>query len=161
MTIRRASHTDMNRLYELVEELHAASEYPAREIDLSPRAVRELFQAALAHNGHTGSGGTLLNLYEKDGKAVGFMLGGLQRVYHICNRLEAQDFFLYCSPEAPARASSQLLDAFIEWALGNPKVADIVLSSNDVAGADPEKLGKMFARKGFTKRGEIWKRTGQ
>lgn len=159
--IRRATMSDLPRVYALVGQLHKATEYAKRDIDVSEPAMHRLFKAALARNGSTGDGGTLLNVFEHKGQIEGFMLGALQRVYHIGNRLEAQDFFLYCTPGAPNPAWSKLVDAFVEWASANPKVADIVLSTNDVAGTDPLKLGRLYARKGFMKRGEIWKRADQ
>lgn len=159
--IRGATLSDLPRLYELVLRMHAASEYPAREISVSESIAKAMLRDAVMRNGRTNDGGTLFNVVERGGQVEGFMLGVLQRVYLIGNRLEAQDCWLYCTPRAPARASARLIDAYIAWALGNPKVADIVLSWTDTAGVDATKIGKLYNSRGFIRRGEIWKRAGQ
>lgn len=159
--LRPAAPGDLARLYSLVLEMHKASEYPAREIDVSEPVTRKLLLDAIARNGRTNDGGTLFNVVERGGQIEGFMLGILQRVYMIGNRLEAQDFWLYCTPKAPARASARLIDAYVAWADGNPKVADIVLSWTDTAGVDGAKIGRLYNSRGFIRRGEIWKRASQ
>lgn len=159
--IRPATLSDLPRLLELVLEMHASSEFPARMIGVDEITTRSILMDGVMRNGRTNNGGTLLNVVERDGAVEGFMLGILQRVYHICNRLEAQDFWLYCSKKAPARASERLIDAYIEWAQANPKVADIMLSWTNVVGVKGEKLGRLYKRKGFERVGEIWKRAGQ
>jgi len=161
MMLRAATISDLPRLSQLVLEMHGRSEFVRRGIGVSEPAAKALLRDAVVRNGRTNDGGTLFNVVEKDGEIEGFMLGILQRVHHIGNRLEAQDFWLYCSPKAPLRASARLIDAYVAWALENPKVADIVLSWTDAAGADGEKIGKLYASRGFTRRGEIWKRAGQ
>jgi hypothetical protein len=159
--IRASCLSDLPRLYELVLAMHAASEYPAREINVSEPTAKALLRDAVMRNGRLNEGGTLLNVVERGGKIEGFMLGILQRVYGIGNRLEAQDFWLYCTPQAPARASARLIDAYLTWALDNPKVADVVLSWTDTAGVDGAKIGKLYKSRGLSRRGEIWKRAGQ
>jgi hypothetical protein len=159
--IRLAALGDIARLRELFMEMYRASEYPARDVGVSEPALQALLRDAVIRNGRTNDGGALVNVAEKDGEIVGFMIGTLQRVYCVGNRLEAQDMFLYCTPEAPARASARLIDAYLRWALSNPKVADVALSWTDVAGVDGEKIERLYASRGFKRRGAIWKRVGQ
>ena len=156
--IRPATISDMPRLLELVMQMHEASEYPKREIAVSEPSAKAVLRDALARNGRMNDGGTLLNVVERKGRVEGFMIGVLQRIYGIGNRLEAQDYWLFCSPAAPRAASRRLLQAYVDWATGNPKVADVVLSWTDVAGVDGETIGKVYKRLGFERRGEIWKR---
>lgn len=156
--IRPAVLADLPRLYDLVLEMHAATVYPARGIGVSEGAAKALLRDALIRNGRTNDGGTLVNVVEVNGDFRGFMLGMLQRVYMIGDRLEAQDGYLYCSPNAPARAPERLIDAYIGWAAGNPKVAEITLSFTNAGGVKVNKLARLYGRKGFTKCGEIWKR---
>lgn len=156
--IRPAVHSDQPRLYELFMDMYRVSEYPARDIGVSEPSAKGLIRDCIARNGRINDGGVLLNVYERDGQIYGFMLGILQRIYMIGNRLEAQDVFLFCTPDAPRGAWGRLVRAYVEWAASNPKVADIALSWTDVAGVDGEKLSRVYKRLGFTRRGEIWKK---
>lgn len=156
--IRPVALSDLARIHALVLEMHQATEYPARGIGVSERAAKDLFREAVIRNGRTNDGGTLLNVIEVGGEFVGFMLGTLQRVYLIGDRLEAQDAYLFCSKKAPARAAERLIDAYIEWASGNNNVAEIKLSFTNAGGVKVAKLARLYARKGFTRCGEIWTR---
>jgi hypothetical protein len=158
--IRPARLDDLVKLHALVLEMHQATDYPARGIGVSETAAKALFRDAVMRNGRTNDGGVLLNVIEVAGELRGFMLGLLQRVYMIGDRLEAQDAFLYCSPYAPARAPERLIDAYIAWAESNPKVAEIALSFTNAGGVKVKKLARLYERKGFARVGEIWKRAG-
>ena len=160
--LRRATFSDLPRLLELMVETHARSKYADRGISLDQTVARTILQAALSRNGMQMETAMLLNVVVKDGEVEGFMIGVLQRVHSVCNRLEAQDMWLSCSERAPRGAMQKLIDAYIEWADTNPKVAEISLSWTDVVkGVDGDALGKVYQRKGFTRAGEIWKRESQ
>lgn len=141
--------------------MHAGSKYKLAEIDVDATTAKSILRDGVMRSGGLHNGSTLLNVVERDGVIEGFMLGILQRVYSIGNRLEAQDFWLYCTPHAPHGAVPRLLDAYIEWADTNPKVAEITLSWTDAMNVDGGKLGRLYHRKGFRCCGEIWKRTSQ
>lgn len=158
--IRQATIPDLPALYDLVLEMYRATDYPARGLSVSEPAAKGLLRDAVVRNGRTNDGGTLFNVIEVDGQLVGFMIGALQRVYMIGNRLEAQDIYLFCSPAAPVRAPERLIDAYIEWAASNAKVAEITLSFTNVGGVKVAKLARLYKRKGFSQIGQIWKRGG-
>lgn len=83
------------------------------------------------------------------------MAGVLDRVYHIGDRLTANDVYLYVRPTARAAHSLQLIDAYLRWATGNPKVIEIKLSWTDaLPGA--ARIGELYGRKGFHRIGEIY-----
>jgi hypothetical protein len=159
--LRAAAFSDLPRLFELILAMHAGSKYAAREIDVDEPTARSILMDGVRRHGAQHTGGTLLNVVERDGMIEGFMLGILQRVYSIGNRLEAQDFWLYCSPHAPNGSVPRLIDAYIAWADSNPKVAEITLSWTDAMAVDGGKLGRLYHRKGFRQSGEIWKRMSQ
>ena len=159
--IRPATLSDIPRLYELVLEMHEASKYGALDMDIHEATAKALLRDGVMRNGRTNNGGTLLNVVEFRGKVEGFMLGVLQRVYCIGNRLEAQDFFLFCTPKAPLTGFSQLLAAYVKWADDNPKVLETKLSWTNAVGVNGNKLGKLYQRHGFEQCGEIWSRMGK
>jgi hypothetical protein len=159
--LRPATLSDLPRLYELILAMHAGSKYAEREIDVDEATAKSILRDGVMRNGGQHNGATLLNVVERDGLVEGFMLGILQRVYSIGNRLEAQDFWLYCTPHAPNGSVPRLLDAYVEWADSNPKVAEITLSWTDAMKVDGGKLGRLYHRKRFRLCGEIWKRVSQ
>lgn len=156
--IRAATTADLQRLYELVMDVHARSVFKARGIDPSPTLTRRLLLDGVKRHGGEHVGATLLNVVEFRGQLEGFMLSLLQPVYSIGIDLEAQDVLLYTTTKAPKIAPALLVDAYLEWAEPNRRVRDIYLSWTDVAGVDGKKLGKLYSRKGFQRCGEIWKR---
>lgn len=157
--IRAATMSDLPRLYELVLQMHAGSKYAARAIGVDESTAKSILMDGVRRHGGDHNGATLLNVYPAEGQPEAFMLGILQRVYSIGNRLEAQDFWLYRG-KASARAVSGLVDAYIKWADASPKVAEICLSWTDVI-PEAAALGKLYDRKKFTKAGEIFKRASE
>ena len=157
--IRRAHTSDIPRLVELVTEMHGESEFAARGVPLSLPLVRSFVFRGIRNHGGKHEGSTLFNVIEFRGQVEAFMLGLLQPVYCVCDGLESQDFWLYASRRAPKLSAARLVDAYLEWAVGNPRVVDIGLSWTDVVGVDGRKIAKLYERKGFRKRGEIFVRT--
>jgi hypothetical protein len=155
--IRPASTSDLVRVLELVMEMYRASEFAARGCTVNQKIVRALLLGGVQRHGGKCAGAMLFNVVEFRGQVEGFMLCQLQPVYAIGDQLEAVDAFLYCSKKAPKLAASLFIDSYVEWAQNNPKVVDTVLSWTDVAGADA-RLAKLYQRKGFRRRGEIFVR---
>lgn len=155
--VRAATFSDLAPLHALVMEMgNANKHFP--DVKPDEDAAKALIMQAVQRNGGKHNGGCLVNVYEHDGQLEGFMVGTLQRVHHIGNRLEAMDMFLYCTKKAPARAALSLVDAYIDWAEQNPKVAKIYLSWTDILGTNGEKLEKLYSRKGFHRTGGIFER---
>lgn len=159
--IRPATFADMPRLIELVQAMHESSIYPARNIGVDMTSARAILMDGIRRHGGGHQGSTLFNVVEFRGQVEGYMLGILQRIYSIGNRLEAQDFWLFCTNKAPKIASGKLVDAYIEWADTNPKVADIALSWTNAAKVDGRKIARLYERKGFDRVGEIYKRASR
>lgn len=152
--IRPASTADLATLFNMVGQMHSESEFMARGIQLSPALVRSFIANGIQRHGGQHAGATLFNVVERDGEIQGFMLGLLQPVYCVCLDLEAIDFWLYCTKRAPKIAPNVLIDRYIAWAESAPKVKDIMLSWTNVVGVDGDKIGRLYRRKGFIKRGE-------
>lgn len=156
--IRPAKFVDIPRMVDLLCTAHAESKYAAR-MGVSRKAAHTLLQQAVQRHGGQHEGGTLVMVAEKGGEVEGLMVGTLNRVYFIGDKLEAQDVFLFVTPQADKRDASRLLDAYLEWADGNPKVdfEDVKLSHTDaLPGA--ERVAKLYAKKGFRRCGAIYER---
>ncbi len=154
--IRAAKFADVPRIVELMIEMQSVSKY--RDVsDVDEREAHHLAASCIQRNGHTTSGGAWVQVVERDGVVEGFMIGLLDRVYHIGKKLTAIDLFLYCSPRAPKTAMPTLVNGYLAWAENNPRVATIKASWTDaVPGA--ERMSGLYARKGLTKIGEIFEK---
>jgi GNAT superfamily N-acetyltransferase len=155
--LRPAAMGDLPALYAITEEMHVRSRYAERGVELSPNLVKSRLLEGIRRNGGEHSGCTLLNVIDKDGVKA-FMMGLLQPVYGIGVGLEAQDVMLCAAEKAPKISAALLVNAYVEWALHNPRVKDIYLSWTDIAGVDGKRLSKLYQRRGFQRCGEIWKR---
>lgn len=137
-------------LLDLMVTAHARSIYAdVDEIDRD--YTRQMFIRAMHFNGHSKAGATLFNVSEKDGKIEGYFFGLLDRVYQIGKKLSAVDVHFYLSPDADPRDAIRLLDAFIEWCDGNPKVIEIRIGESNAFGDPDPRFASLLERKGFTK----------
>lgn len=150
--IRNARHQDIPAIMAMLHEMHAESKYRGR-VGISDKAAENLLMSAIAMSGQRGPQGTHVIIAEKDGEPVGFMVGSLDRVYHIGDRLTANDIFLYVRPGNGIRPVLGLIDSYTEWASSIRAVVEIVLSWSDtMTGAAA--IAPLYARKGFVKSGE-------
>lgn len=158
--IRPATFGDLPRLFTLVCEQHEASKYYP-DVGVDEPTLRSYLMQGVQRHGGTNNGSTCLFVEEHKGQVEGFILGILDRLYHIGDRLWSNDLFLVCTDNAPKMASSRLIDVYSDWAYNNPKVAKIMLSWTDAIGVDGKQIEKLFKRKGFLPVGGIWERSGQ
>lgn len=157
--MRPATHSDVPRLLELLLDMQRKSKF-APDIDVDVQTARALVFTAITRNGGLHQGGAFVQVVEKDGRVEAFIVGMLDRVYHIGNRLVANDIFLYATDAAPKTAAARLFRAYVKWALGNPKVAKIMASWTDALGEDAQRIEKLYEREGFHRVGAIWERDG-
>lgn len=159
--IRPARFADIPRLVDLLCMAHAASKYADR-VGVSRKAAQALLQQAVQRHGGQHEGGSLVMVHERGGDLEGLFVGVLDRVYHIGDKLQANDMYLFVTPKAAKLAASRLLDAYVAWADGNPKVdrEDVKLSfTNALPGA--ERVESLYEKKGFRRCGAIYERAGQ
>lgn len=157
MAIRPARMIEAFALVELLREQYVRSRYVG-VTELDPTFARRLLAQAIQRHGQTTDGGTLVNVIEgEDGAIAAFMVGVLNRIYHVGTDLCAQDMFLVAGEGAPALAAPKLLSAYIQWAGGNPRVREINLSHTDAL-PEGERMGPLYERIGFTRCGGIYRR---
>lgn len=156
--IRPAKFFDTVRIVDLMHEMHENSRY--RDVDeIDDRYTHKLVSQCIQRHGFTNDGGALVMVAVRDQRVEGFMIGILDRVYHIGKKLAANDLFLYCSPKAHPTDFRKLFDAYVSWAMNNPKVAEIKASWTDaVPGA--ERIEGVYEARGFRYCGGIWTREG-
>lgn len=155
--MRRARTTDVFGMVDLLVMQQARSRY-AGAVDVDPVYARRLLAQAIQRNAGTTDGATLVNVIEDaDGGIAAFIVGVLNRVYHIGTMLCAQDMFLVASDSAPALASRRLLSSYLQWAQANPAVHEINLSHTDAL-PEGDRMGAVYAKMGFTLCGGIYRR---
>lgn len=158
MGLRLAKPADIMRLVDILVEKHAASIWHGK-VNVSRDVARRVLAAFIQRNGNTNDGGSIVAVW-LDRKEViqAFIVGVLDRVYHIGDRLCAQDVYLVATKQASPRAADKLIDAYLEWADANPFVEVIHASWTSVLPEGP-RLHKFYLRKGFAQTGAIYSRT--
>lgn len=152
--IRPAIFQDIPGVEALIKDQHQRSKYLGR-VQISDKVMRDLLMAACAGQNQNGPQATYFRVVEEDGLIVAFMLGTLARIYHIGNKLSAQDLFLCAFERTKAAYALKLIDGYVAWARANPKVAEIMLSWSDaLPGA--ERIAEVYRRKGFELAGEMY-----
>lgn len=155
--MRLARTTDVFGMVDLLVEQHARSIYFG-SVKVDPVFARRLLAQAIQRNGGKTDGSTFVAVIDNEaGEIEAFIVGVLSRVYHIGNKLCAQDMFLVATDGAPPLASRRLLAAYIEWARGNPGVHEINLSHTDAL-PEGERMGPLYERMGFQRCGGIYRR---
>lgn len=156
MLIRRAVPAEAPILTQLLVERHADTRY-AGYVAIEQPLARKLIANAIHRHGGTHDGATFVMVAEGDDGIDAFVMGVLNRVYHVGTMLAAQDVFLIGRKECSPRALNGLMDAYIEWGLSNPRVFEVMASWIDtIPGA--ERMDAAYRRKGFTKCGAIYRR---
>ena len=154
--IRPAEYGDLPRLYDILEWASRQTHYyPDAEID--EKYAKSLLMQSIQRQG-TNCGSTHFMVTTSAGKVEGFMIGILDRIYHVGNRLEANDFYLICSQKAQYKAFEKLVDDYILWAEGNPKVATTKVSWTNALGVRKKWIERFYRRKGFHPIGGIWEK---
>jgi len=158
LIVRRARTTDVFGMVGLLVEQQARSRY-AGEVEVDEPYTRKLLAQAIQRNGGQTDGSSLVNVIEDDdGQIEAFMVGVLNRVYFIGNRLCAQDMFLVARDGASILASRRLMAAYIEWATSNPNVHEIFLSHTDAL-PEGDRMASIYSKMGFQLCGGIFRRT--
>jgi L-amino acid N-acyltransferase YncA len=152
--IRPAKYGDVPRIVDLLKEMHAASKY-AGHVGVDHKSAHDLITQCVRRHAGQHEGATLVFVVERDGQVEGFMVGMLDRIYHIGDRLTANDLYLHTTKAAPPGSARGLFRRYMKWAADNPKVYEIASSWSDaIPGA--QKVGRMYQALGFEKCGEMF-----
>lgn len=153
--IRPAKSVDAFSLTDLLGELHGVTIYKGLELDAA--YARKLFAQFAQRHGGSHDGATCLFVHERKGVIGGFVAGMLDRVYHVGEDLWATDVFIHVKAGEPASTVRDLLNAYVEWAEGNPRVFEVRLSAS-YATEDGKRVCAVFERMGFEECGRTYRR---
>ena len=155
--IRPARFGDVPGIFALFQEMYRASPYVGQDA-IDERHTKALIVSSIQRHGALSDGGTLVLVSECEGVIKGFVIGILDRVYHIGTKLMATDLFTFNSPDGDPRDGLRLIDGLIAWAESNPAVIEIKLGAVDAVG-DFERTAKVFRRRGLKQSGVIYQRS--
>ena len=157
MRIRAANSVDAPALVAILVDAQARSRF-AGLVGVDEPFARKLLAHSIHRHGGTTEGASFVEVAESKGRIEAFIFGHLSRVYLIGDKLCAQDGFLVGYKDTDPRALPLLLDDYIAWASGNPRVFEINASFTDaLPGA--ERFDAVYLRKGFTRCGAIYRRS--
>lgn len=152
--IRPARFQDVPVLLTMLHEMYAASKYLGRA-KVADKAADALLMGAIAQMGQSGPQASHVVLATEGDEPVGFVIGVMDRVYHIGDMLTANDLYLYVRGGQSPKHTFALVDSYLEWARRHRKCIEIVLSWSDaIPGAD--RLAALYQRKGARKTGEMF-----
>lgn len=155
MVTRAIKMSDLPAVFDLLIQMQATSKY-AGDVDVDPVAAKALLMQAAQRHGGSNNGSTHFMVAEEGGAIVGFVIGVLQRVHLVGNRLEAMDMFLYVTPGSSPSAGVRLAKSYVDWAQSCPKVGSVKLSYTDILGVDPMQIEALYSRLGFKRIGGIF-----
>lgn len=160
MTVRVARFGDIPKIAALLEEGYRRSKY--RDLGtMSAKEAKALLVQAIQRHGLKTVGGSSVFVSEHEGAVDGFIVGMLDRVYHVGNKLWANDVFFYVTPKGSPRSAGRLFDAFLDWADSIENAVLIQGSATDII-QDYDKVAALYRRKGMVQTGVIYeRRTGK
>lgn len=154
--VRKAKFGDIPRLAELLEQGARRSKYSDR-CSFDMKETKSLLVNAIQRHGLASAGGSCVFVSEHAGAVDGVIVGVLDRVYHIFDKLSAGDLAFYVTPGGSPRSAGALIDAYFEWADGIDAVIETLLGATDIV-QDYEIAAALYQRKGMVQTGVIYER---
>jgi hypothetical protein len=144
--IRVAKFADTPAIEGLLSRAHARSKYFGRT-GINLKALNDMVMGLIAGQNQKGPQATYMVVAEQDEEVSGFMAGALSRAYNFLDGLVATDVFLI--NEGGPIDAIRMVDGYLNWARGNPKVIEIGLSWSDalIGGEAAAKLYKRLGAK--------------
>lgn len=156
--IRDAKAADIISIIALLQIAFSKSHYSASgicQIDVA-ETKRLLLNAIMRHGGRNG-GSCFLQVAENDGRITGMILGTLQRVYGIGNRLLATDMFWISLDDGGPLDGVILMRNMISWAWASPAVVEIRCGATAAISDDPERAGGLLKTLGMTEYANLYR----
>jgi len=144
----------MPALVALLTDMYERSKY-RNIVDVDWKVAKSLLLQAITRQGAKCAGGSCVFVIDRSGYIEGFIVGILDRVYHIGAKLMATDLFYYVRPSSGAHDAAKLFDAFVDWARSVPDVIEIRNGATDAIG-DFRRVEKWWQRRGMKQVGVIY-----
>jgi hypothetical protein len=156
MIYRRAQSVEAPQLVDIIVDRHKDSRY-ADVCGVDALLARKILAHAIHRHGGDKEGATFVEVAadEETGQVEAFIFASLNRIYGFGDKLCASDNLLLARKDVSGFVLDRLLSRYVNWALGIPAVVEIGGSWNTTIEGS-ERFGRVFARRGFAKIGEIW-----
>lgn len=156
MIYRRAQSVEAPQLVDIIVDRHKDSRY-AGVCGVDAVIARKILAHAIHRHGGDKEGASFVEVAadEESGEVQAFVFGSLNRIYGFGDKLCASDNLLLAREGVSGFVLDRLFARYVDWALGIPAVVEIGGSWNTTFEGS-ERFGRVFARRGFTKIGEIW-----
>jgi len=128
VAVRDANFADIPQIADLLVEAHGRSRYAGTDVQVDVRETKALLSRSIQRHGGEHIGSTLVLVAQRDSFVTGVLLGVLDRVPGIGTRM-----------------------------LQNPHVFEILLGAHDAV-VDPERVARLYERRGFRRCGYLFKK---
>lgn len=156
MGVRQATFSDVPRMRSLMEEMCARSVYAGRT-EIDKRECFAVLTNAIQRHGMKNAGGTMVMVAEAGGVVEGFIIGVIDRVYHVGVALMVTDLFFITSERAEPQDAYRMLKALIRWGEENPKVIEVRCGVTGIVG-NVDDIGALYARAGMNRVGAFFEK---
>ena len=156
--IRDAKFSDIPGIADLLKEQFRKSHY-CRDgtVGVDEMETKRLLVAAIQRHGGRQGGSTFVQVAENNGIICGVIVGTLQRVYSIGDKLMATDLFWTANGMVDPRDPERLMRNMIDWARKSPNVAEVKVGATKVIEAEPERVGRLLGKVGMQNYGTIFR----
>ena len=152
--IRPAKFVDIPEIIAMMTEAHARSKY-LDVCGLDRREARSLLTNSIQRHGLKKEGGTCVFVTDQ---CDGFIVGLIDRLYHVGTKLCAQQVYYYCRLSSHPQDRIGLIAEYDAWASAIP---DVVVIRNDVTDfvGDVDKVEALYSKSGYRRCGVIVERS--
>lgn len=148
MTVRAAQFVDIPRLVDLIQRTHAGSIY-AQRCSIDVKLLKATLLHAIEKHGGKKCGSSLVMVSEEAGIVTGLLLGLVDRVYVVMDRLYVTDLFYVCPNP---RDALKMLARLLAWAKSIPGVIEVRLGATDAIG-EWARVQRLYERLGMKQSG--------
>jgi len=145
--VRPAKYQDIPRLVVLAREMHQKSKYAKYKEDI--KAFKDACMESIRSGSHC------LFVTETDGEVEGYIIGITAPLYLFTKAKYATDIGYYVTDKGHGGALA-LASAFDQWAREEQGVDEVWLAVTNAVNDEWERLGKAYARMGYTLSGGIY-----
>jgi hypothetical protein len=155
--IRFAKYADIPAAVELLADAHRRSNH-ADDSTFSPSMARAVLTQGLQRVGGKHDGSTMMFVaVNESGEIEGVMLGLIQRMYDVCEEMEATDQFFIVREGADPSSAGGLIDALFDWADSIEGVKEVRMGAIDAV-TDFRRTALLYQRKNMVQSGVIYSR---
>lgn len=156
--IRPAKFADVPAMVGIMEARYQVSLY-AKLGAMDVPAAKRLLVGSVQRHGGTGEGATLVMVAEGLAGVTGFIVGLLDRVYHVGVPLTCTDLFFTSQPGANDFDPVGLLGSVVAWGEANPRVVELKMGVVDTFGTDLDRADVLYRRFNLERCGAIYRRS--